>query len=148
MSKVQPAFLVVVIAAAVLCPLAVLAPFGCSTTAAGLAKEQAIYATATNIVARAQEVAAVIPPPAQNITGAVLALVSIGLAAWNSWQHRQIQDLQSGTAATAAAQVARDTAAQLAATIANLPATISAPTRTQPTQALTNNNTTKHPSQI
>ena len=73
-----------------------LAHVGCATTSSGLAREQAIYKSATNAVAGVQQVAPYLPPPASNFVELALAIVSGGLAAWNGHQQLAIRKLRNG----------------------------------------------------
>ena len=69
---------------------------GCATTAAGLAREERIYGIATNVVAHAQQIAPALPAPINTVTEAVLAVLTAGLGAWNTIQHREIAKLKNG----------------------------------------------------
>jgi hypothetical protein len=70
---------------------------GCQTDRASLEKYQAEYKAATNtlnIVHTA--VQPYVPPPVNTATEGVFAIVTGLLAAWNTWQHRQISLLKNG----------------------------------------------------
>jgi hypothetical protein len=69
---------------------------GCSTTQRGLEREQHLYSMGTNAVAVLERVVPVLPAPVNSIAEPLLALATAGLAAWNTWQHRQIRTLQNG----------------------------------------------------
>jgi hypothetical protein len=70
---------------------------GCSTTQSGLDREQHLYSIATNAVAAVEKrVVPALPPPVASIAEPLLALAAAGLAAWNTWQHKQIRGLQNG----------------------------------------------------
>ncbi len=68
---------------------------GCKTDPASLDKYQTQYQAATNtlnIVHTA--VQPYVPAPVSGVTEGVFAIVTAVLAAWNTWQHRQIAALQ------------------------------------------------------
>ncbi len=70
---------------------------GCRTDAASLAKYQAEYKAATNTVAEVHAlVQPYIPAPMNAASETVFAIVTGLLAAWNTWQHRQITLLKNG----------------------------------------------------
>jgi hypothetical protein len=69
---------------------------GCSTTQRGLEREQHLYSMGTNAVAVLERVVPVLPAPVNSLAEPLLALATAGLAAWNTWQHRQIRSLQNG----------------------------------------------------
>ena len=76
---------------------------GCATTSAGIAREQAVYSTATNVVAKLTAAAPAIPAPYGTLATDILFVVSGLLAVWNTWQHKAITSLQNGQAQAAAA---------------------------------------------
>ena len=69
---------------------------GCATTKSGLAREQAVYQAATNVVAATQQVAPYLPPPASNIAMYALAAISGALTAWNAHQQAATRKLKNG----------------------------------------------------
>ncbi len=69
----------------------------CATDKASLDRYQAEYKAATNTVAVIHTaVQPYIPAPASAASETVFALVTGLLAAWNTWQHRQISQLKNG----------------------------------------------------
>jgi hypothetical protein len=95
----------VILAALIFCSVItfLLLTSSCSTSPAGLATEQKIVNTATNIVAKLTAAAPAIPPPYSTLATDILYVISAGLAFWNTWQHKQISALQSSASTTAAA---------------------------------------------
>ena len=81
---------------------------GCSTTAAGLSREQKLYQTGTNIVGMVDKLAPALPPPFSSVAEGATALAAAGLAAWNAWQHKAIKGLQNGQGIAAAAKASAD----------------------------------------
>jgi hypothetical protein len=73
-----------------------LAISGCATTKAGLSREQQIYRAGTNIVAQVDKVVPYMPVPVSSAAEIALALVSAGLAAWNTHQQVAIRKLKNG----------------------------------------------------
>jgi hypothetical protein len=69
---------------------------GCATTPQGLAREQAVYSAATNVVGTATTLAPYVPAPFQVPTEAILGAISAALAAWNLHQQKAIKALKNG----------------------------------------------------
>ena len=67
---------------------------GCATTPEGLAREQRICSTASNVVATLQLAAPVLPPPVQVPVEALLAAIAAGLTAWSTHQQVAIGKLK------------------------------------------------------
>ncbi len=69
----------------------------CSTDRASLERYQAEYKVATNTLNIVHSaVQPYVPPPVNTATEGVFAIVTGLLAAWNTWQHRQIAQLKNG----------------------------------------------------
>ena len=96
---------------------------GCSTTPAGLATEASWYATGTNVVSHVAQLAPALPAPFGSIAEGAAAVAAALLAAWNTWQHKQIKSLQNGQGVAAVTKAVTDAfaAAQAAASQAAAP---------------------------
>jgi hypothetical protein len=73
---------------------------GCATTKKGVAREQALYQTATNVVGQAETVIHYLPAPASNAGEIALGIATALLTAWNTHQHLQIRKLKNGNGKT------------------------------------------------
>ena len=71
--------------------------YGCATTPQGVAREQQVYQTATNLVAGVQAVTPYLPAPVQFPTEIALAAVTAALSAWNIHQQKAIKALKNGS---------------------------------------------------
>jgi hypothetical protein len=90
------------------CSLLIFLPLliiGCSTTPSGLAREATLYTTGTNIVATLQPAAQALPAPFNTAAEYLLAFASAALAAWNTWQHKQLNALTATVTANQATAV-------------------------------------------
>ncbi len=71
---------------------------GCASTPQGLTREQAIYQTATNVVADINKVVPYLPVPVSSTAEIALAIAGAALAAWNTHQQVAISKLKNGNA--------------------------------------------------
>lgn len=73
-----------------------LAVSSCATSEKGLAREQALYITASNTVATAQAVAPALPAPTGTMLEGILGIGGALLALWATHLQRSLADLKNG----------------------------------------------------
>jgi hypothetical protein len=73
-----------------------LAVTSCAHTQAGLTREDAFFRGATNVLARIQTVAPVLPAPVGSAVELFGGVALAALTAWNTSQHKAIRKLQNG----------------------------------------------------